>query len=387
MEPNASIRDRISKQFCFQRLLRGVFDRPVPVVIAVLALTIALASFIPQLSFNTSIYDLVIEDLPETEVYNTFKEQFGCEEIIRVVIKSDNVYDPVAFKKIEEISDALTKVPGVRRVISLLGVKNAIAISGKWDMVKFQKILAPVDLFRKNLISDDHKTTAISLILENEADREAVIQAVNAVITTTERSLSLYQIGMPLVSQALAIFTQKDFSRLPPITFLIIAMVLLILFRNLPGFILPLVCVSLALVWTFGFMALAGVPISMVTVIVPVFLIAVGAAYCLHIITEYLFYAQGAASPKDALFLTFTRITFPTTLAVFTTVVGLGSLLVNRIPAIREFAIFSCFGILSLLIIVVTFVPAVLVLLPTESLLQNAIKALKRQFKSQPAGN
>ncbi len=98
----------------------------------------------------------------------------------------------------------------------------------------------------------------------------------------------------------------------------------------------------------------------MLTMIVPVFLVAVGTAYCLHIVSEHLAHIKAAGSPFDAIRKTFAGISLPTVLAVLTTVIGLGSLLTNRITAIREFAIFSCFGMVSILVIVLTFLPAVL---------------------------
>ncbi len=61
---------------------------------------------------------------------------------------------------------------------------------------------------------------------------------------------------------------------------------------------------------------------------------------------------------------TYSGISFPTVLAVITTVIGLGSLLVNRIPTIREFAIFSCFGMFSLLVIMLTLLPAMMCVTP-----------------------
>ena len=169
---------------------------------------------------------------------------------------------------------------------------------------------------------------------------------------------------MPLISRALVSFTEKDFFRLPPITFFLIAVILFFLFRKVQYILIPLVCVSLALVWTFGLMALLKIPLSMLTMIVPVFLIAVGTAYCLHIVSEYLTCIHEADSPQAASKATFTNISFPTVLAVLTTIIGLGSLLVNRIPTIREFALFSCFGMFSLLVITLGVLPAALALIP-----------------------
>jgi len=49
---------------------------------------------------------------------------------------------------------------------------------------------------------------------------------------------------------------------------------------------------------------------------------------------------------------------------VATTAIGLGSLLINKITTIREFAVFSCLGLFSLLIVLLTLLPAAMALMP-----------------------
>lgn len=345
-------------------MLEWIFKRPLAVLAAVAVVSILFAAQIPRLSFRTSIYDLVIEDLPANQRYEAFKSVFGSDEIIRVVIKADDdVLAPATFEKIRVLAQHTSRIKGIRRVISLPGIKAAVDPRNEWPMPRFATMIEPVALFKRNLISADHRTTALTLVINDDADRERVIDAVNAIIAGADPNLRLYQIGMPLVSRALARFTRQDFLRLPPLTFLLIAGMLLLIFRRLTGLLLPLASVTLTLIWTFGLMALLGFPISMLLMIVPVFLIAVGTAYCLHIVSEYQRAAGRTTSPVEAARETFGRVTLPVVLAVTTTVIGLASLLVNRITAIREFALFSCFGMLSLLIIVLTFVPAALSLL------------------------
>ena len=348
----------------FREMFGWILGRPLIVIFIVAAITFFFAWRLPDLSFKTSIYDLQVEDLPETAQYSAFKEIFGSDEIIRVVIKCDNVFDSITFRKVEQLAEAAAAIEGVRRVISLPGVKKAVDVSGEWNMEKFSALVSPVDLFQKNLISTDRKITALTLILKNDADPEKVIHAVRKLLTNGPKDLRLYQIGMPLVSEALVKFTQNDFFRLPPFTFLLIAIILFYLFRKVQYVLLPLASMGLALVWTLGFMTYLRIPLSMLTMIVPVFLVAVGTAYCLHIVSEYLTCQREAKSPTEALTKTYSNIALPTSLAVLTTAIGLGSLLVNRISAIQEFAIFSCFGIFSILIIVMTFLPAALSFIP-----------------------
>jgi len=354
----------ILQRFSSREIHKKIISRPWAVILIVAAVTLLFALQIPQLSFQTSVYDLVIEDLSETAAYGKFKEIFGSDEIIRVVVKAENVFDPLTFRKLESLARAASKIGGVRRVISLPGIKKAVDISGKWPLDKFVDVITPIDLFRRNIVSTDHKTTVLTLILHNHADSTAVIRAVEEMIARQTKDLTLYQIGMPLVSQALVQLTERDFFRLPPVTILVIAVILLLLFKNFQGLFMPLISVNCALIWTFGLMAWIRVPLSMLTMIVPVFLIAVGTAYCLHIVSEYINCSRHAPSRVAAVTRTYTEISFPTVLAVATTVIGLGSLLVNRIPMIREFAIFSCFGMLSLLLIVLTLLPAMMCVVP-----------------------
>jgi hypothetical protein len=357
--------------FSFKEMLEWTLRKPLIVISIILAITLIFAWQIRHLSFKTSIYDLQIENLPETARYEEFKKLFGSDEIIRVVVKADNVFDELTFRKIEQLAENAAQIDGIRRVISLPGIKKAVDVAGSWDMEKFSAVVTGAELFRGNLFSADGKTTALTLVLKNEADPDDVIQRVRKLLADASKDLNLYQIGMPLVSEALAKFTAKDFSQLPPITLVLITVILFCLFRKLRYILIPLTCVGLALIWTFGLMALLRIPLSMLTMIVPVFLIAVGTAYCLHIVSEYIACSNRADSPVDVTDLTFSYIAFPTFLAVLTTIIGLGSLLINRITMIREFALFSCFGMFSMLAIVLTFLPAALSLVPISPKKQN----------------
>ncbi len=352
------------RRFSYSKALDWMLARPVTVIGMVLCATILFAVQIPRLTFSTSVYDLIIEDLPETRNYEAFKSIFGSDEIIRIVVKAEDVFTDETFQFLTLLSDNAAGIKGVRRVISLPTVRKAVDMTGDWTLSRFREVIAPVRLFDRNMISADATETVLTLVLDVDADPAAVIGEVDALMAAHPPALSLYQIGMPLVSQALEQFTRRDFFSLPPVTFFVIAVILMVLYRSWRGLILPLLSVSLCLVWTFGFMAMTGIPLSMLTMIVPVFLIAVGTAYCLHIMSEYEHVRGRSESAVDAVRETFSAISFPTILAISTTIIGLGSLLLNHIPTIREFAVFSCFGMVSLLAVVLTLMPAILAKVP-----------------------
>ena len=359
--PDIPFESRVGFQ---SRLLSNLLKRPLAVLLGIGIVTLFFAWHIRGLTFRTSVYDMVVENLPETVRYVRFKEIFGSDEIIRVVVRTDGVFKPGNFEYLAELSAACEQLAGIRRVIGLPAVKQSVEASGPWSLERFKTRITPLALIQRNLLSQDHNTTVLTLVLAKDCDQQRLIADIQALIDGAPGNIAVYQIGMPLVSQAMADYTENDFLRLPPITLLLVSLLLIALYRNWVGLIVPVGAVVTALVWTLGLMGLMGVPLSMMTMIVPVFLIAVGTAYCMHILSTYLACAQHTRSRRQALLQCYSRIALPTVLAVATTVIGLGSLLVNRIKSIHEFALFAALGIVSLLVILFTLFPALLVVLP-----------------------
>lgn len=373
----ASVLHKVS----YKKLLHLILQKPGIVIAAVALATLFFSWQIPKIPFSTSIQDLVIEDLKEAKQYALFKSTFGSSEIIRIVVTCDNVFHPESFNRIGTLSQQASRIHGVRRVVSLWEIKNDIDISGKWSLDAFARMVDDAPLFNRNLISDNHRTTALTLVLGENANAPKVIQDVKQLIDAYPKKVTLYQIGMPLISNALANFTQRDFIHLPPITFILIAAVLFLFLKGSGYFYLPLLSVSLALLWTLGLMALMGYALSILTMIVPVFLIAVGTAYCLHILWEYIHCRRLCKTRYLAVEKAYSMITFPTILAMMTTVVGLGSLVAGRITAIKEFSVVACLGMFSILIILLTFLPAMLVFMPEPKPQKNSSPTLDNLFK------
>ncbi len=333
------------------------------VILAIAAITLVFAVQLPYIRLQASVYEVAIEDLPENLYFQEIREQFGAEEIIRVVLRADDVFSPEVFERIGVLSDRLGAINGVVEVISLTTVKERTDLLDEWSPGEFEEIIKPVRLFTGNLTTPEGGSTAITLLIGDIDREERIVREIERILGD-EREYSLYQIGMPVFSQALLQNMKRDFSRLPPLTFILMVLVLVVIFRRPRVAAAPIACILVAFIWTFGAMAWADKPVSILTLIVPVFLMAVGTAYCMHVVSEYLHVANQATSREEAAYITLRHMRLPGTLAVATTVIGLASLLVNRVDAIRDFAIPACVGMLSLLLLILTLFPAILALIP-----------------------
>jgi hypothetical protein len=155
--------------------LRYVVHHPWRIILPIVLLTLFLAWQIPRLRFETSIYDLTIEDLPQTRQYNAFKKIFGCEEIILVVARTRAFLIPKHLTDIDRSGREFEKIKGVRRVISLPGIKRAMDITEKMDPFRFQAGNCPGNPAGEKYCFKRRQTTVISLILEDTKRKDPVI--------------------------------------------------------------------------------------------------------------------------------------------------------------------------------------------------------------------
>ncbi|MBW2602459.1 MAG: hypothetical protein JRD47_11190, partial [Deltaproteobacteria bacterium] len=113
-----------------------LITRKAPIVLAVLAsITIFFAFHLGKLHIDTSIKQMLVEDLPEKKQYDRYKSEFGwASGDILVVFKAEDVFSPAAFKKIGRLTDDLKLLQGIRRVVSLATLKYDLDFLNEWTL-------------------------------------------------------------------------------------------------------------------------------------------------------------------------------------------------------------------------------------------------------------
>ena len=357
---------KISKALDYDRCLNWIVLHPLIVVAMILLCTVALGWRLPKLQIRASSYEIAIKDIEATKNYENFLREFGGGEYIQVIAKTSiSVFEPEVFRHLEALADSLAKIPGVVKVVSLPDAKRDMDLLDEWSVAQFEKIIKPVKLFDKNLVSLDKKSTAFTLLLMDIKQEESIVSAVDAIIKNEKSGLfSLYSIGMPIVSQTLLATIKRDFAILPPITLLVMILTLFAFFRSVRLIIPPVATILVCLVWTFGIMAWTDKPVSSLSLVVPIILMAVGTAYCMHVLSEYVQVAKTARTRAEAAAECIRQVQLPTILTILASLIGFAPQLFSPMQIIREFSLPSCLGILAFLILIVTFFPAVLAIFP-----------------------
>jgi predicted RND superfamily exporter protein len=106
------------------------------------------------------------------------------------------------------------------------------------------------------------------------------------------------------------------------------------------------VCAGLTILLTFGAMGLAGVPLNMVTSVLPSLLFVLSLAGAIHVLRRFQTHRFEGLDTQAALAASLDETAGPCITAAVTTAFGFGSLLTADMSPVRELGVFAALGIL-----------------------------------------
>lgn len=195
---------------------------------------------------------------------------------------------------------------------------------------------------------------------------EAIVARVEA-FAETHASFEAWLGGVPYVSGVYTDVIRHDLVTFVPLTGLLTALILLIIFGSARGVLLPSVTVALAVVAALGAMMATGGKLNIINSSMPTLLLVIAVADGVHIFSRYLEEAAVSATPREAASRTMAHMTGACALTSITSAVGFASLLTAQLPIIRSFGMYSGLGILLAYLVTMLLVPPVLSLLPLPS--------------------
>src|SRR5579871_1445850 len=319
---------------------------------------------------------------PEVAYYAQVRAVFGSDDVGVVGVRADDVLAPATLEKVARVTDALGRIEGVERVLS---VTNAVDPAADVlnpprllphvppttdDVAALRRKLATTPLYRRNLVAEDFRGAAINVFFKPLTDAQyadlgidARIAAVLAAAGGPER---FYYTGAAHVKQAAVTLMRRDLGRFTPWALGVVVLVLGLSFRTKRGVLLPLLAVLVALLWTLGILVLAGRAITIGTFVLPPLLLVVGCSYAIHVMARYYEQVEAGVAREELVVRAFERVWLPLSISAVTTAVGFGALMVNRIPAIWELGCFAVVGVLCLIVTCLLVLPAALASLPPE---------------------
>jgi predicted RND superfamily exporter protein len=139
---------------------------------------------------------------------------------------------------------------------------------------------------------------------------------------------------------------------------LVVLGILFLCFRKLQGVVFPAAIILMSVVFTLGLMGFCGVPISTVGTTIPVLLVAIVSAYCIHQMNHYLH--DQRTDKLEVLRHNMKTVGLAIGLSGLTVMVGFGALAIEEFVPIKNFGIFTAIGDLAGLVGALYVLPALI---------------------------
>ncbi len=350
------------------------------IIISVLAITLLLAKVAKDRSrLETNLDEYMPQDHPAFVYSNEAEEWFNIKDAVLLAIyNKDGVFNYSTLYKVKKLTKELGKMKEIRKedITSLYTADNIVGTEDGLDVRAFyrrvpkspEKLKKIRDMVVTNemvfgkLVSKDEKVTLIIARIDDDSFSQDFYRRVLELAKKYEGPEKIYVAGRPIVEGTLAYLMPKDMKKMVPIVIVFIIAVLWFLLKSFKNTITTLLVVLFSTVWTFGLMALFGVPIYAVSTMIPVMLIAIGVAYGVHLYSHLELYIKENPDVEklSAIKNMISEMWKPVMMAAVTTMVGFISLLTSEVYPVKYFGIFSALGVLFVFILSILFIPAVL---------------------------
>ena len=358
-----------------KKLAEGIIKLKWPIIIAVVVLTSFLGYQLKDIELDADVINSLPDDDITAVLYTDIGNKYGGNTMGMVIIQADNIFDTKVLEDIKQVTDTVKYIDGISMVTSLTDVIEIKNVDGgieigklidEYDLPETQPksdslkaYIFSKDMYKGSIVSADGTSTVVMFTLLDKANKQAVAKEIKEKITKLDLPEKISFGGIPMMMDDVSKLMLTDFKHLIPIAFIVIMIVLLVSFRSARGVILPLLTTIISIVWVLGLMHLLGYKLSLVSINIPVILLAIGSAYTIHVVNRI-----NECKDKDrkkALIIALAYIITPVFLSGITTLFGFISFVFGAyLTMIRDFGIFTSLGILFALFNSIVFVPALI---------------------------
>ena len=357
-------------------LLEFIRRHSLPVILLFALVTCGLGVALVSLEVDPDLESLLSED---EETIRLMRKYGGGETEHNYFVFAAESADPFRLEALAALSAAIESIEGLPEIEPGISPFNLITFSndgGRLSLVPlstdrqapgterelalFRKRITETPFAENLVISGDH-TTLVSFFPVGRTDNYGrLMDRIEEILAALEPYYRTYTTGTIPFMKSTEAYLSRDLSRLLLLAALVILVSFYLGFRTARAVFLPLLIVLMGTVWCLGFMSLVGFPLTMIGVLIPPLVLALGSSYSIHILNQY--YREGPDSGSDNRWITaaIAHVNRTILLASATTIAGLLSLLAVSMRQTREFAVSTSVGIAACAVLSLFFFPAVL---------------------------
>ncbi len=361
------------------RLINFAAGHPWLVLIAVVLCSVLFATQFDALRIVVSAESMVEKGTPAWDYLVSTEETFGSEDTAIVVLRDPAIFDHEKLLQARYALRAIEQLPNVTGTSSLFDAKNLKNVDDTIYVKPYLETLPETPaavarikaeatrnpLMLGNLISADGQTMAINVFFDRPAgdadfDRRITESIEQAIAPLREHIDTVYQVGLGAMRSDLTAKIRADQRVFLPLSVLVLLLTLVLTLRRATAALMPLATAAISVVWTLGFMAWAGIPVNIMTSIVPALVIIIGSTEDIHLLAEYAAGVRDRLDRRAAIGRMGENMGVAVLLTFVTTYVGFLSIALNDIQLLYQFGLAASTGLLFNFVITILLVPVML---------------------------
>ncbi len=370
------------------RFVEWVIKRRILVIACIILTTLVLGSAAYRVRIDIDRKTQLPQNHPLIGIENRITQVFGGARIVEIAVipKQGGIFQPAVLAKIQRITAAVESLPGVVRsnVLSITA-QRAKAIRGTEDAMEVQQLMGDIpdspeamqelkdriagQPFYTPLIVSKNGEAAAILADFREGTEPFLLNTVihkkisEIVSREADDTTEIHIVGMPIWLSYLDQFAHEmPFYLL--LAIIIIGLIHYEAFRTIQAMLLPLVTALLSVVWSLGWLGLSGIPMDTWNSMTPILVLAIAAGHAVQILKRYYEEYEKKGDNHAAIIEAVVKVGHAMVLAGIMAALGFASLALFEIRTVRVFGLITAAGILSALVIEMTFIPAIRSLFP-----------------------
>lgn len=370
------------------------------VAFGLLAIMVFFAMFFPNMTMDTDPENMLEPTEPVRVFHNAAKKRFDLSDTIVVGVIKDNdphgVFNPRTLAHVFELTRfAKTlryedpkhpgKTTGVIEVdmvapsmVDHMRQAGPGTIAFEWLMRRppttEAEALAVRDKALSNpllvgqMVSADGKALCLYLPLTDKLLSYDVYTALREKIREFGDAEDWHIAGLPVAEGAIGVEMFSEMVIASPLAMVLIFGMLYAMFRRWSMVILPMLIATATVVATLGAMIALGLPVHILSSMLPIFLMSISICDAIHVLSEFFDVYTAEKGRKESIKEVMNTLFMPMFYTSLTTAAGFFSFVTTDIPPARVFGAFVGVGVMFAWIITILFVPAYIMLLPERTL-------------------
>jgi len=340
---------------------RSLLEHRRGVLAAAALVAAALLPGLLRLGTDNSPEVFFLQGSAAVERYRAFRETFGGEALVRLVLEGD-VWSDATLAWLAGAERRIAALPGVSAVSGPCSAGARPASPGTaerpcppGDAGDLRRdLLASPLAHASGWIDDDGAvlTVAIALAAQAPGERRTLLDAIAAIIAPPPAGVAAHLVGLPVLNHALDDSAREIEELYFPLLVLFAVVLLAILVRDLRALAVPLLFVAFCELLVLAPMGYAGVELNMVLAVLPPLVFAIALATSLHVLLHLRRCGDVVATYRDkAWSLVGTGLT---------TVAGFASLAASPVGPVRRLGIWAALGLAAMTATALLVLPALL---------------------------